>query len=42
MQFEMEMDALDNKLNEVFDGALLQKSDDEGFTSRIHGVRRGA
>ncbi|MGK7296021.1 MAG: hypothetical protein ACNS61_09395, partial [Candidatus Wenzhouxiangella sp. M2_3B_020] len=22
--------------------ALLQKSDDEGFTSRIHGVRRGA
>jgi hypothetical protein len=24
------------------DTALLQKSDDEGFTSRIHGVRRGA
>ena len=21
--------------------ALLQKSDDQGFTSRIHGVRRG-
>ena len=26
----------------AFKRALLQKSDDEGFTSRIHGVRRGA